>query len=280
MILWLAGDIHGKTEHITAALEASTRKPRCLILLGDLELPTPLVFEKFIRSTELMGVMLFWIIGNHDTDTDANLRGIASDFAQQRRIDGRVVDIEGFLVAGLGGIFRGEVWSGHNKPSEYDNYANYANELRKKQGLKRRFNKQDLIRAQAVPGTATDHAMLDNSRDGKLRKHLSSIFYDTYLAVAAQKAHLLVTHEAPQAHPFGFPEIDQLAQATDARWSFHGHHHDNLRYPPMAGGCQPYGVGLSGISALDTVTGEVTVIVPGEDDARRYHLRQERVDRG
>lgn len=68
-----------------------------------------------------------------------------------------------------------------------------------------------------------------------------------------EKADILVTHEAPSCHPFGYSEIDELAQAMGARMVVHGHHHDSLNYrsewPKL--GFEAHGVAFRSIMAID-----------------------------
>jgi predicted phosphodiesterase len=39
------------------------------------------------------------------------------------------------------------------------------------------------------------------------------------------RADVLVTHEAPSNHEFGFPVIDELAERMGVKMIVHGHHH-------------------------------------------------------
>lgn len=68
-----------------------------------------------------------------------------------------------------------------------------------------------------------------------------------------EKADILVTHEAPSCHPFGYSEIDELAQAMGAKMVVHVHHHDSLDYrsewPTL--GFEAYGVAFRSIMAID-----------------------------
>ena len=48
-------------------------------------------------------------------------------------------------------------------------------------------------------------------------------------ALAAQRADVLVTHEAPSSHPSGLATIDALARAMGAGLVVHGHHHVGYR---------------------------------------------------
>lgn len=70
-----------------------------------------------------------------------------------------------------------------------------------------------------------------------------------------EKADILVCHEAPSCHPYGYSEIDELAQAMGAKMVVHGYHHDRLDYrsdwPRL--GFEAYGVSFRAIMAI---TGE------------------------
>jgi cytosine/adenosine deaminase-related metal-dependent hydrolase len=46
-------------------------------------------------------------------------------------------------------------------------------------------------------------------------------------ALSKLRADILVTHEAPSCHPYGFAAIDALARAMGVVRSFHGHQHDD-----------------------------------------------------
>ncbi len=48
--------------------------------------------------------------GNHDTDIDADYDNLYDSRLAERNLHGRVVTTAGVRVAGLGGIFRGQVW--------------------------------------------------------------------------------------------------------------------------------------------------------------------------
>jgi hypothetical protein len=58
----------------------------------------------------------------------------------------------------------------------------------------------------------------------------STIFGEVYDRLAAQDADVLVTHEAPAPHPYGWPALNELARALGVCQVFHGHQHDRLDY--------------------------------------------------
>lgn len=274
MILIL-GDNHGRFDHIPPAIAAERAQGRrvdAVIFLGDIEAQRD--FEQEVVPIEALGVAVHWIVGNHDTDSENNWRHL--QYSQHRRIDGRVVEIGGIRVAGLGGIFRGSIWFPADTKSaaadelHFRNYEEFARDLHVRPGVQRRLSKMDRIRLEAIPDRVS--AVADPTKNGQLRKHASSIFPDTLESLAAQRADILVTHEAPGCHPHGFDELTRLAQALGVQVSFHGHHHDNLDYSSTfdALGFRPHGVGLRGITAFEPETGEVRVVVPGElDESRR-----------
>ena len=68
-------------------------------------------------------------------------------------------------------------------------------------------------------------------RDGISRKHRSSIFPDDYQQLLRSgPADILVTHEAPSAHPHGWQVIDELAEKLGVQLVVHGHHHQSIDY--------------------------------------------------
>ena len=267
MSLWLLGDVHSHFDHIEQAIDKASARPAAVLFLGDIEAPIP--FEDCIEGILKRGVEVYWIRGNHDTDTDENWNNLQG--SMHRNIDGRVVTIDNARVAGLGGIFRGETWHpaiDDGKPA-HATYEAYTKWIRTNRNLKQRLSKKDLVQMQDVPHRKHwDANTLDASRAGKLLKHHSSIFSADYERLADMKADILVTHEAPSCHPHGFKEIDLLAQMMGVKAAFHGHHHDALVYSRHWDvlGFKAYGVGFCGITDQDG-----NVITPGDfDEHRRY----------
>lgn len=253
-MIWFAGDVHGRFEHLAEAIDAAPNKPSAVILLGDLEAPIPL--HECMGDVESRGVAWFWIIGNHDTDTKESYDHISDPTSMERNIDGRVIEIDGIRVAGFGGVFRGEIWYPRDadKLPSFGSYEEYRRSSQEYRRLKARLSKRDRIQAQAVsPESAHwQSQILDLSRAGKLLKHRSTIFPDIYERLMSMRADILVTHEALSCHPHGFDKIDRLARAMYAQIAFHGHHHDaqdySSEFTPM--GFRAYGVGFRGITDL------------------------------
>ncbi|MHB1282398.1 MAG: metallophosphoesterase family protein [Metallibacterium scheffleri] len=235
-----AGDPHGHFEHLFAVVRAS--RPQALVLLGDIEAPAPL--QELMAPIEARGTQVWFIHGNHDTDRAPTWEAL-QDWPE-RNLHGRVVEVAGVRIAGLGGVFRDEIWrpDRHVQP-KFSSLSAYLADLRL------RTNPKDWARTLQSLGVI---------------RHHSSLFPDDFDALVGQDAEVLVTHEAPSCHPLGFAAIDDLARALGVHTLFHGHHHDHLDYSgrTAALGFHAHGVGLRGVSALDGA-----VLRAGEKDAAR-----------
>lgn len=240
-MIYFLGDVHGNFDHILPALQSDAPgdgKPKTVIFLGDIEAQQP--FEAEIAPLLNAGIEVWFIHGNHDTDSPQNWANLLPSW--QRNLDGRVVTIDGLRVAGLGGIFRGEVWH----PPEDARHTSYAALEASEKYLPR------------VKAQRTERAL----------KHASTIFPASYETLANQRADILVTHEAPSCHPYGFEAINWLARTLRVQAMFHGHHHDcrNYRAWDEALRFKAYGVGFCGI--MDMNGGK---LLAGDfDEAKHY----------
>ena len=168
MILF-CGDPHGHFGHIIEAVQE--HRPAAIILLGDLQAQRPLEIE---LATILQKTEVWFIHGNHDTDSEADHDNLFGSALVERNLHGRVVEVAGLRIAGLGGVFREQVWAppapwAFETPKEYIANCGKCNRW----------------------------------RDGLPRKHRSSIFPDDYYTLGGKLADILVTHEAPSARPCG-----------------------------------------------------------------------------
>lgn len=247
-MIWILGDNHGHFDHVLEAVKATGERPSAVIFLGDLDCPKP--FSQCVADIEAAGVQCWAIPGNHDTDSVENYQNIFEDsLFKSRNLHGRIVEIDGLRVAGLGGVFRGEIWSPRETGLEEPIYRSYAEYLQ--------------LSISQRPKRLRGQGLCE-----KDRKHLSSIFYEDWLCLYGQTADVLVTHEAPDCHPHGFKPITALAQSMKVRFAFHGHHHDSLDYRRHDDrlGFHAFGVGFCGIT--DVFGGRIAV---GDfDEARRY----------
>lgn len=222
--IFFCGDPHGEFGHILEVVDLC--RPAAIVLLGDMQAQHPLE-EELWPILELTDV--WWIPGNHDTDSDSFYDHLFGSKLKQRNLHGRVVEIAGKRVAGLGGIFRSHIWLPEKKG----------------QPAEERFQTPKKL-LQSTPKN-------ERWRDGIPRKHRSSIFPSEYSTLAKQRADILVSHEAPSCHPYGFEAIDRLATSLGVNKSFHGHHHDSLDYSGFAQsmGFRAFGVGHCGVCDQD-----------------------------
>lgn len=235
--IFFCGDTHGRFDHIIKAVQE--RQPAAIVFLGDLQ-PRSLLDQELQHILELTEI--WWICGNHDTDSDADYDRLFGSALADRNLHGRVVEIAGIRIAGLGGVFRGQVWM---PPGNLQHETQEA---------------------------YTAHCGKGNRwRGGLPRKHRSSIFPADYTRLVDERADILVTHEAPSCHPHGFHVIDELANSLRVAKLFHGHHHDCLDYKAhyQRLGFAAFGVGFCGITDQDG-----NVIVSGKfDDLQLHHGR-------
>lgn len=225
-MLWFAGDPHGQFGHIIRAVKANP--PAALILLGDLECSLPLdrILSPILDLTEV-----WFIPGNHDCVDELYWRNLVECGLEHRNLHGRVVEIDGLKVAGLGGVFDQAVWLPGHSDSTHQNYADMVCSL--------------AARKESLEVFAS-----------RCLRYKASIFPDDFFGLAMQMADVLVTHQAPRFHHYGFPEIDELAQSLGVTHLFHGHYHEDMRYPDSlkASGFEGYSVGFRSIVDL---TGQV-----------------------
>jgi Icc-related predicted phosphoesterase len=188
-------DPHGDFSSVKQVLR-SGEVPAHSLFLGDFDLDRPLELE--LAALIDAGSDVSWIPGNHDAD-----RVEWHDFAfcsalADRNISGRVIDIGGVKIAGLGGVFHADVWH----PKDGDGKPKFA--------------------------TRTDYlaANLKKAwRDGLPLRHRATIFAEDFNALAGLEADVLISHEAPSSHKYGHQEIDDLAEVMGVKMIVHGHIH-------------------------------------------------------
>jgi predicted phosphodiesterase len=242
------GDPHGRFGHIVEAVRRTGAST--IVLLGDLEPARPLHLE--LRPLIERGTEIYWIAGNHDSDSALTWSHLWHSELAGRNIHGKVVTLaDGSRLAGLGGVFREAVW--HPDPATA-------------RGGVPTF----LSRA----AHAAARPLRDRWEGGPPRRHWTSIYKDEFDHLASLQADILVSHEAPGYHAHGFEILDTLAQQMGVKVHVHGHHHDALDSSSRWAEQQfaSFGVGLRGISKID-VQCHCEVIVPGERDAERERGR-------
>jgi len=214
MNMMFVGDPHGRYQHIIDAIHE--QQPASCILVGDQSYEEPIdqVFA------EIDGVTAFhWIHGNHDTDRPEWHKSLFGSVWADRNLHGRVEQLSGVRVAGLGGVFRESIW-------HPDTGVNYAS--RKQWKLSHQSKKF----AQ------------------KERAHASTIWPDDYEKLATQRADILVLHEAPDCHRHGVKALSELAEMLGVRLIVHGHHHEQYT-AVLDSGIAVVGLGLAQVATLD-----------------------------
>jgi predicted phosphodiesterase len=210
-----AGDPHGNFSPILRACAASL--PGTLIVVGDLVCPSPVadIFAPAIAA----GWDLRWILGNHDTETEAAFDHLTG---HDGGLGLRVATIGGLRFAGLPGVFRPRVWEPRDGAPA--------------------FRTRHAFQAALRPGEAW--------RGGLPLWHRDTIFPEDFERLSALRCDVLVSHEAPSSHAHGHAVIDGLAAACGARLIVHGHHHQSYA-AELPNGIRVRGLGLAETWRLD-----------------------------
>ncbi|EWS65860.1 Calcineurin-like phosphoesterase superfamily domain protein [Hydrogenophaga sp. T4] len=199
--LWFGGDVHGEFQHIEATLKAAcdaNSSPTWLVFLGDLDidqLPLRVVLEPMLTLSPELRVA--FIHGNHDADSYLHWECL-HDSGEAVALHGRVVALDGIRVAGLGGNFLGRVWAPPSQPT---------------------------FTSKAAAMHRGPYGWRDGQRPNP--KLHGAIYPEDVAALGQQRADILVTHEAPSCHPYGWDALDQLARDMGVLRTFHGHTHDD-----------------------------------------------------
>lgn len=120
MTIVFIGDIHRQWSSVTRGLDARATPPSAAVLLGDMECDRSL--DNVAAPLLDRGIPVFWIYGNHDNDGGPEMWANLTDPARNSRtaagaLNGRVVEIAGLRVAGLGGTFRPRIWNPPEPPA-------------------------------------------------------------------------------------------------------------------------------------------------------------------
>ena len=217
MILF-AGDPHGNFAPIIRACLA--REAGTLILVGDCDCPAPL--PVLLAPVFAAGWQVHWILGNHDTETEAAFDNLAGAWPQGD-IGLRVVTIDGMRIAGLPGEFKPRVWYPRPDPVS-------------KQTDPPQFRTRAAFLAALRPE--------EHWRGGLPLWHRDTVFPEDIERLAGERFDVLVSHEAPSSHRHGFAVIDRLAEAGGARLIVHGHHHEPYA-AVLPNGVRVRGLGLA-----------------------------------
>jgi predicted phosphodiesterase len=209
-----AGDPHGNFKPLIAAVHKY--QPEAVILLGDYDLEMPLesCLEEIVGITEI-----WWIAGNHDFETPGKYNNLFNSAFSDKDLHLKVTEIAGLRVVGLSGIFLGRVWYPPQQPKW--------------------LGKQHYLH----------HQSANIKHSGMSLKYKSAIWHDEFEALKALKADILVSHEAPGSHRYGFKVIGELAAAMGVTNIFHGHLHENYA-TTIKNNIKVYGVADSAVADL------------------------------
>ena len=193
------GDPHGDFRSVVRAVQRY--RPEAIILLGDIQARQPLhvELEPILDLTEV-----WFIHGNHDTDSESDHDNLWKSELAHRNLHGRVNSVAGYQVAGLGGVFRESIWDS-SLPMPEAKFPS-ADKLRRHMNSDERW------------------------RGGISLRHRSSIFPDEFMRLARQRADVLVTHEGLGGALHGQPILNTLATAMGVSLVVHGHLHKDIDY--------------------------------------------------
>lgn len=107
------GDVHRQWHDLAKGMDACGAPPGTLILLGDLECTQPL--DTISQPLLARGLAVLWIFGNHDNDGGSEMWANLTDPERNPHtatgaLHGRIVDLGGVRIAGLGGTFNPRIW--------------------------------------------------------------------------------------------------------------------------------------------------------------------------
>jgi predicted phosphodiesterase len=232
------GDIHQQWPLIEAGLAALDAPPHAAVLLGDIQCDRPL--DVLAAPLLARGIAVSWIFGNHDNDGGPEMWANLADPARNPltapgALHGRVAEIGGLRIAGLGGTFRPRVWEPPEPPR-----------------LHARTELDADLAEMAGHWPDSHRAALAHSLG------VAAIWPEDIAHLGELRADVLVTHEAPASHPMGKAVIGDLARRMGVRLVVHGHHH--VGYSALAAD----GLAVLGVASAWGVGQDGGVLWPGE----------------
>ncbi|WP_460489269.1 metallophosphoesterase family protein [Curvibacter fontanus] len=196
--MWFVGDVHGEFRHLAQSLLQAQLRPYWIVFVGDIDIdhrPFNEIFAPLRRFDP--DLRIAFIHGNHDADSHEHW-SMLHDAGDAVALHGKVANLSGVRVAGLGGHFVQGVWLPPAAPAC--------------------SSKQAAVSRNALQFRGSQHPSPEYN---------AAIYADDLDALAKGQADILVTHEAPSCHPRGFEALDGLARSLGVARSFHGHHHDD-----------------------------------------------------
>ena len=181
-----------------------------------------------LGSLFALGWRVHWILGNKDAETETAFDNLATDFPEGD-IGGRVIEVGGLRIAGLGGVFKPRIW--HPR-------ADVPGEKIEPQ-LQLHGASSSTASSHATTGAAAYRYGTAIRSSRRISPRLGQHRFD-----------VLVTHEAPSCHRHGFAAIDRLAEVAAARLIVHGHHHESYA-AKLANGIDVRGLAVAETWALE-----------------------------
>lgn len=205
------GDPHGEFTPLFRA--AQEHRPAAVLIVGDFDPSKPI--RQILAPLLEQGIRVRWIPGNHDGDSSEWHERTLLDWPEAN-LHSRLDELCGLRVAGLGGTFRERIW----------------------------WPKDDAAAAPAFWSRAEAQKAHGHGKTMPLWNSVT-VYPEDWAATADLWADILVCHEAPTSHRYGFAGIDELARRTGARLVIHGHHHlpHEGRIEWQGGGCAVRGLG-------------------------------------
>ncbi len=191
MSLVIYGDPHGDWRPLLAAVAED--RPSAIVILGDCDLQRPLRLE--LAPVFSAGIEVRYLYGNHEKDVPEYWDNLLGDYPEGS-LHARSMRVGSFAVAGLAGVFKQRIWL-PPAPAAFETRAAFIRQL----------------------------AHHERWRRGLPLRQRDAIFPEDFAALAGSRADILVTHEAPSSHRFGFAALDGLAGDLRVRLVVHGHHH-------------------------------------------------------
>ena len=216
------GDPHGDFRPVKRmASEIDRDSPPLCIFMGDYDLEVQM--DVALRPLTDLGCRILFITGNHEADRENWYRNVFDSDLAEGCIDTKVVEIDGVRIAGLGGVFKGRIWN----PNDGRGWQ--------------KFRSRDAF-LYSKPSSRWEGGVPLGLR--------AAIFPEDYDALSELEADVLVTHEAPTSHRYGFSEIDTLAEVMGVKAIIHGHHHEAYE-GEIDGGIKVFGTGKADTLRLD-----------------------------
>lgn len=253
------GDLHCRFDDIErVADEADRSDPPLCIFVGDFGFGDrtsvdgldhrkwPLTDgrspDEVLAPLASIGCRFLYVLGNHDHDNEGQYLPIlrSRTLHWTRNLDGRVVEVDGVRIAGLGGVFKEKAWLPGTDPS----YASAEDYLAA--NPKRVWNCRNPWSELREP----------RAKDRMTPSDRGSIFVDEFEALRSLRADVLVTHEPPASGYLrsvgvaGWSVISDLAEDMGVAAIVHGHIHRDYD-DVLDNGISVFGRGISHGTSID-----------------------------